>query len=90
MANEEILGIERVDVFSKNSTFSKHGKRMKALFTGALTAIGIALITSPAVAQVAEQELLESYGVGIPDVTVPFGMSAFADHNIYAIGIKNG
>lgn len=90
MANEEILGIERVDVFSKNSTFSKHGKRMKALFVGTLTAIGIALTTSPAVAQVAEQELLESYGVGIPDVTVAFGMSAFADHNIYAIGLKNG
>ena len=63
---------------------------MKALFIGALTVIGIALTTSPAVAQVAEQELLESYGVGIPDVTVAFGMSAFADHNIYAIGIKNG
>ena len=63
---------------------------MKALFIGALTVISIALNTSPAVAQVAEQKLLESYGVGIPDVSVAFGMSAFADHNIYAIGIKNG
>lgn len=90
MTSEEILGVEKIDVFNKNSTFRKHSKGLKALFSGALTAIGIAMTASPLLAQIAEQELLKSFGAGIPEVTVPFGMSAFADHNIYAIGIKNG
>jgi ABC-type nitrate/sulfonate/bicarbonate transport system substrate-binding protein len=55
-----------------------------------IAALVISLFAAPATAQVADQELLEKHGVGIPEVTVRFGMSAFADHNIYSIGLKNG
>lgn len=54
------------------------------------TALSASVWCTSATAQVADEELLEKYGVGIPEETVRFGMSAFADHNIYAIGLKNG
>lgn len=41
-------------------------------------------------AEILQEELLKKYNVAIPKTTVRFGMSAFADHNIYAAGIKKG
>lgn len=69
------------------------GRRRSA--NNVLTALLIAaMMVVSGVAPVAAQDdthaLLEEYGVPIPEITIPFGMSAFADHNIYAIAIKNG
>jgi hypothetical protein len=64
--------------------------RGKSILASLISVFALSLLAAPATAQVANQELLEKHGVGIPEVTVRFGMSAFADHNIYSIGIKNG
>lgn len=59
---------------------------------GAMVVAAVSVLATAAatLAQDADKALLEKHGVAMPEVTVPFGMSAFAGHNIYAIAIKNG
>lgn len=64
---------------------------LKAAGVGSL-ALGMPglLASSEASAKVPQADLLRKFGVEIPEVNIRFGMSAFADHNIYSIGIQNG
>ena len=60
----------------------------KGAVAGAAAVALSGLISAPGA--LAQEELLQKFGVEIPKVDIRFGMSAFADHNIHSISIING
>jgi ABC-type nitrate/sulfonate/bicarbonate transport system substrate-binding protein len=77
--------------YGNSKTVGGFGRFARTTFAiGLIAALSSTFGLTSASAQVADQQLLQKHGVGIPEVTVRFGMSAFADHNIYAIGLKKG
>ena len=63
---------------------------LKGASAGGLALAAATMFASREVKAVANAELLEQKGVGIPRKDIRFGMSAFPGHNIYVIGIING
>ena len=60
----------------------------KGAVAGAAALALSGLISAPGA--LAQEDLLQEFGVEIPKVDIRFGMSAFADHNIHSISIING
>ena len=54
----------------RSSALLHPGGRGKRIPASLIAALAISLFAAPATAQVADQELLEKHGVGIPEVTV--------------------
>jgi ABC-type nitrate/sulfonate/bicarbonate transport system substrate-binding protein len=93
--NEAMSDVMRIEHLGGSSLSRRSLLEKTALSGGALA---LAALGWPAGATAQEQDaareeeaaLLRGHGVEIPETNVRFGMSAFGDHNIYAIGILNG